>query len=56
MIIEIKKPITPKAATPIAEIFETVRNSSLVGFLSECQTLLHLMKNIFTDSVICAMN
>lgn len=32
------KPINPK---PIAEILDTALNSSLVGFLSKCQTLTH---------------
>ena len=49
MTMEIAKPKTPIAKIPIAEIFVTIKNSFCVGFLKECQTLLHFMKNDFPE-------
>src|SRR3989338_1375386 len=46
-IIDIIKPKSPMTETPIAEIFETVQNSSFVGFFKMCQTLLHFSKKDF---------
>lgn len=39
--IAIKKPINPIKANPIAATNETFLNSSKLGFLSKCQTLIH---------------
>ena len=47
IIIDIIKPKSPMTETPIAEIFETVQNSSFVGFFKMCQTLLHFSKKDF---------
>lgn len=45
---EMKKPTAPIIKIPIAEIFETVFNSSVVGFLRRCQTLVHCKRNDFS--------
>jgi hypothetical protein len=37
----IKKPSKPMSPRPIAEILDTALNSSVEGFLSRCQTLVH---------------
>ncbi len=44
-IAEIMNPNTPITTIPRAEIFVTVQNSFLLGFLSASHTLLHFNKN-----------
>jgi len=50
--IEIKKPRSPRARIPSAEILAVDSNSFRVGFFNTCQTLLHLIKNDFAGVII----
>ena len=50
--IDITNPTKPMIITPIADIFEIVKNSSFVGFLSMCHTLKHLFKKLLALNTI----
>ncbi len=54
--IEIKNPIIPIIAIPIAATFEVCSNSFLDGFFKTSQTLLHLRANEFKFEIIFINN